>query len=119
MAGTIHFRDMLTLMDQQDAEGRPVPFSLTHYTHNRKTLEGGRRVELPQALHLTEAALPNPRTYTQRQASKAAQAQNPRSRHRPGDHWRNATRNLLLPDGTIHKCIIWLITEFNGMRVIH
>ncbi len=119
MAATVHLRDMLTLMGQQGPNGEPLPFSLVCYTHNRKTKAGGRRVEIPEARWLTEAALPNPRTYTQRQASKKAKAESPRSRHRPGDHWRNATRNLLLPDGSVHKCIIWLVTEFNGMRVVY
>jgi hypothetical protein len=118
----LHLRDALTLMGEKDQTGKPLPFSLVCYTHNRKTKEGGRRVEIPQATWLTEDALANPRTYTQRQESRKARSGGKLpagSKGRPGDHWRNATRNLLLPNGDIHKCIIWLITEFNGQRVVY
>lgn len=117
-AQCIHFRDMLRLMEQKDAEGRPVPFNLKRFTFNRKTRMGGELLHVHQAVLHTEASQANPRPYVERQASRAAAAKNPSARHKPGEHWKNATRNLQMPDGSIDKCIIWLIVEINGLRVV-
>lgn len=117
-ARTIHLHDALRLMHQADPKtGKAVPCSYVRYTHNRKTGEGGRRVEVHDAVPVKEATLANPRSYTQRRASRAAKAVDPHARHRPGDHWKNATRNMMLPNGDIDKMIIWLLVEFNGMKV--
>lgn len=115
---TIHLRDALRMMGQKTPDGTPVPFSYVGYTFNRKTLRGGERVEIPEAVLLTEEALPNPRSMRRRESDRAAKATDPTARHRPGAHFRNATRNLLLPTGDKHKVIVWLMTEFNGARVI-
>lgn len=117
-AQCIHFRDMLRILEQKDATGKPVPFTLKRFTWNRKNRTGGELLTLHQAVHLTEAALPNPRAYVERQASRAATGKDPSARHKPGLHWKNATRNLLMPDGAIDKAIIWLIVEINGQRVV-
>ena len=117
-AQCIHFRDAMRIIEQKDASGQPVPFTLKRFTYNRKTRQGGELLTVHQAVLLTEAALPNPRPYVERQASRKATGKDPSARHRPGDHWKNATRNFLLPDGSMDKCIIWLIVEVNGQRVV-
>ena len=118
-ARTIHLRDALTLMGEKNpSTGQPLPFRYVGYTHNRKTGAGGERVEIPEAVLLTEAARANPRSIRRRQEARDAKAVNPSSKHRPGAHFRSATRDLLLPNGDKHRVIIWLMTEFNGMRVV-
>lgn len=116
---TIHLRDALRLMSEIGPNDQPVPFRYAGYTYNRKTGNGGERIEIPEAVHLTEAARANPRTMRRRQEDRAAKAKDPGAKHRPGAHFRSATRDLLLPTGEKHRVIVWLMTEFNGMRVIH
>lgn len=117
--GTIALLDVLKIIGHVDPMTQaPKPCSYVRYTHNRRTGDGGRRVEVANAVWLTENAQANPREYNERQASRAAKALDPNARHKPGEHWRNATRNFLLPDGSKDKMIIWLLTEFNGMRVV-
>lgn len=98
--------------------GEPRPFRYAGYTYNRKTSAGGERIEIPEAVLLTEAALANPRSMRSREQDRNAKAVNPSAKHRPGAHFRSATRDLLLPTGDKHRVIVWLMTEFNGMRVI-
>lgn len=116
---TIHLRDALRLMGEIGPNEQPAPFRYAGFTHNRKTGNGGERIEIPEAVLLTEAALANPRSMRVREQSRAAKATNPSAKHRPGAHFRSATRDLLLPTGEKHRVIVWLMTEFNGMRVIH
>lgn len=115
---TIHLRDALRIMEEKDPEGQPIHFSYKGYTHNRKTSRGGEEVEIPEAVLLTEAALANPRSMRQRIQDKAVRASALGVKHRPGAHYRNSTRDLLLPTGDKHRIIIWLMTEINGMRVV-
>ncbi len=117
-AHCIHFRDMLRLMEEKDPSGKPVPFTLKRFTYNRRTRMGGELITAHQAVLHTEASQANPRSYIERQASRAATGKDPSARHKPGSHWKNATRNLQMPDGSLDKCIIWLIVEINGKRVV-
>lgn len=117
-SGTIHFRDMLRMMGERDPAGTPVRFNLRGFTYNRKTKEGGRTSAYHDATLLVEDALPNPRDIDKRAAERKARAEATTAKHRPGDHFRNATRDLLTPDQEKHRVIIWTITHFNGMRVV-
>lgn len=115
----IHLRDALRLMgEKHPATGEPVPFRYRGFTYNRKSKAGGEVVELPEAVLLTEEARPNPRGMRVRQEARLAKAASSTARHRPGSHFRNATRDLLLPTGDKHRIIVYLMTHFNGMRVI-
>lgn len=116
--GSIHLRDALRLMHEKTPAGALIPFRYTGYTHNRRTHEGGRLTEYPEALPLVEDALPNPRTLRDRDADKKAKAADLAAKHKPGDHFRNATRDLLLPTGEKVRVIIWTMMRFNGMRVV-
>lgn len=106
------------MMGDKTPEGQPIPFRYAGYTFNRKTGQGGERVEIPECVLLTEAALPNPRTMRRRASEREAKATAATAKHRPGAHFRHATRDLLLPTGDKHRAIMWLMTEFNDMRVI-
>jgi len=115
---SIRLRDALQAMGTRGPDGQPIPFSYVRYTWNRKTSRGGERITVPHAVLLTEAALPNPRSMRVRRAQQAARAAKPDRRSRVGEHFRKATRDFLLPTGEKDRAIVWLITEFNGMRVL-
>lgn len=115
---TIHLRDALRLMGEKDPEGQPVPFRYAGYTHTRKTGRGGELVEIPECVLLTEAAQANPRSMRRRAEAREHRATALGVKHRPGAHFRNSTRDLLLPTGDKHRIIIWLMTMFNDMRVV-
>lgn len=115
---SIHLRDVLALLYEKDPlTGALRPCSFKHYTFNRRSKEGGKLCSVPEAVALTEQAQANPKAYRERRESRRALLVDPHARHRPGDHWRNATRDFKLPTGEVHRVIIWLIVEFNGMTV--
>jgi hypothetical protein len=105
-------------MGQRMPDGTPVPFDCSCYTFNRKTKRGGQLMHHQQVVLHTEDSQPNPRSIRARQQAREAKAQAPAAKHRPGAHFRLATRNLQTPAGDLHKIIIWLLTEFNGHRVV-
>jgi hypothetical protein len=115
---TIHLRDALRMMGDKTPDGQPIPFRYKGFSFNRKTLRGGDEVNIPECVLLTEAALANPRSMRRRASDRAAKATSTSAKHRPGAHFRNATRDLLLPTGDKHRVIVWLMTEFNGQRVV-
>jgi len=116
---TIAQRDALKLIAMKNpTTGAPMVFSYRRYTHNRKIGVGGTLIEVPQAVLLTEDALPNPDSIERRRARRAKRTSDAAERRKPGNHFKRATRNFLLPDGSIDKCIIWLLTHINGMRIV-
>jgi hypothetical protein len=116
---TIRLRDALQAMGTRGPDGQPIPFSYVRYTWNRKTSRGGERITVPHAVLLTEAALPNPRSMRARQAQHSARGTHkPDKRQRMGENFRKATRDFLLPTGEKDRAIVWLLTEFNGMRIL-
>jgi hypothetical protein len=97
--GTIHLRDALRLLGERDPiTGEMKEVSYVRYTHNRRT----------------EDTRPNPRTMRARAEAKA----NRDDRRREVTHFKLGTRDFVLPDGSIDRAIICLITEVNGMRVM-
>jgi hypothetical protein len=113
--GTIHLRDALRLLGERDPiTGEMKEVSYVRYTHNRRTKRGGKRVRVTRAKLLTEDTRPNPRTMRARAEAKA----NRDDRRREVTHFKLGTRDFVLPDGSIDRAIICLITEVNGMRVM-
>jgi len=104
----IPLKRVLSLMEHTDHKGKPVPFDLVTYTADRHRRTGGERLELKGAtLTWHNKKLP-------RQAREL--------RKHPGkspSHWKNATRNILLPNGQIRKVHIRLIVRFDGKVVIY
>lgn len=97
--------DALTLMDNVDRNGNPVPFQIKFYTkdgelitidHGVKCIGKGKdgQVILAKGIEPKEKKNPN--------------------------HFKNATRNIYIPvSGQIRKCKIRLITEFNHTKVVY
>lgn len=110
----LHLRDVLGLMGQRGPDGRMVPFDLEGYTYNEATREGGNHYALQQAvLHTADAyASPKPGKAKHRPAADAK-----RDGRSTVDHFRHATRELLMPDGSVRRVKIFLITAFNGQPV--
>lgn len=106
----VHLRDALKLMGERLPNGTMRPFSLQAYTYNRKSREGGRKLELTDAVLLTKDALPSPVPFRARKRKALDKRRHP-------DHFATSTRNLRMPAGDVVKVNIWLITHFNGEPV--
>jgi hypothetical protein len=104
----ILLKDALRMMERLDHKGRPIPFSLSFVTADRRRDLGGEIKSISGAiLSKHNTLLPKyVRTVDGFGNSKA-----PR-------HYENATRNVQSPDGGITKVHIRLITNFNGQKII-
>ncbi|QCR23077.1 hypothetical protein [Pontibacter sp. SGAir0037] len=89
-----------------------TPFDIAYVTLDQRRKTGGEIKRYTQCLlsgikqkkgKATTGANPKPES--------TSWAKNP-------NHFDNATRNLTLPNGQKRKLHIWLITEFNGMKVL-
>jgi hypothetical protein len=91
------------------------PFSITYVKANRRKKEAGAIAHYPQCLQTGT----RPKGEQQRKSKSAVATPKPVSWARNPNHFANATRNLLvLPSKQLRKVHIWLITEFNGKKVI-
>ncbi|MFT2011552.1 hypothetical protein ACMA1I_22970 [Pontibacter sp. 13R65] len=80
---------------------------------NRRSGAGGQFVELPSCFKTS--SLPRKAAKANGQPHQAQVPESPKNPH----HYENYTRNLMVvPSGQIRKCSIWLIIQFNGMKVI-
>ncbi|UZR95937.1 hypothetical protein [Chondrinema litorale] len=102
----ITLKKVLKEMERVDEKKRPVPFSICFVTADRIRKTGGKVIELPQVT-LTKYDKDLPR-YARNSPGK-----------RKANHWHNATRNILLPNGQIRKLHIRLIVRFNQQTVIY
>lgn len=97
-------------------DGSAEPFSIAYVKYNRRENSGGDIARYDSCL-CTGTRAKGTRQEKSRQAlvkpeQREKQAKNP-------NHFLNATRNLqVLPSFVIRKLHIWLIIEFNGMKVI-
>ena len=112
----IRLGDALDQMDQTDQDGKPIPFQIKFVTANRKLLEGGDIVELPVARKCIGKR--QGKVIFDKRDKKAVSSHND-SISRDPRHWKNSTRNLLLPNGQIRKVHIRLIIEFNNLKVCY
>ena len=96
--------DALTLMDDFDRNGNPVPFQIKFFTME------GELIEIPQGVKCIGKK--NDQVVFDKQGSSTKVKKNP-------NHIKNSTRNILLPNGQIRKCKIRLITQFNNKKVVY
>ncbi len=86
-------------------------FSIRFYTANKSTGKGGQRIEVEKAVLHKKKKDTNP--------NDAQSVETTTHKRRNPQHYRNATRNIkIVSSGQIRKVHIWLITEFNGKKVI-
>ncbi|NQZ79124.1 MAG: hypothetical protein HRT61_23850 [Ekhidna sp.] len=108
----IRLREALRQMDKRDAEGNPVRFKIKWHTFNRSTQAGGELKLLKQATILTSKP-------GKSKGERTAQAEEPKTKRNP-NHFTNATRNIQCAESNeVKKLNIFLITEFNGQKVVH
>lgn len=97
--------DVLNLMDDFDANGNPLPFSIKFYT-----IEG-------EAIIIDLAVKCVGKRGNQIILDK--KPKNAKTKKNP-NHFKNSTRNIYIPQsGQIRKCNIHLITQFNGQKVVY
>ncbi|MFY0628690.1 MAG: hypothetical protein JXR07_20525 [Reichenbachiella sp.] len=106
----ILMNQVLDQMMRVDHRGNPVPFSIQFCTLNKKKKEGGQLITVDKAiLSWNTGGATTPKNDQPTKANVAGKKPN---------HYRNRTRNLVLPNNEIRKVHISLITEFNGQEVI-
>lgn len=113
MIELIQLPELLQEMDQFDADGQPIPFSIKFVTANKTTGKGGEIIEIESCTKcVRKDNAGNVIVDTRINDGQAKQRKCP-------NHYDNNTRNLLLPNGQIRKCHIRLIVEFNGRKVYY
>ena len=107
----IQLSKALDLMDQLDDDGKPVKFHVKFVTADRIRRTGGEIIEIPSGRKCVGNR--NGKTVFDTRQRKD---ENP-SISRPPNHWKNSTRNILLPNGGIRKVHIRLMIEFNNQKI--
>lgn len=105
----ITLQDALKQMDNKDAHGKAVPFSIEFWTADRKKKTGGELIKVDSCILA--------RNQKKEKGTQASGAENKNSKAQ--NHWENSTRNILiLSSNRIRKCHIRLIENFNGKKVL-
>ncbi len=92
------------------------PFSISYVKLDRRKKKGGEIVRFEKCL-ATRSRAKGTRSDKIR-IIKIQPSPEPKATKKP-NHFANATRNVqVLPSFVIRKLHIWLILEFNGMKVI-
>lgn len=102
--------EALRNMERTDHRNNPVPFSVQFVTADLSKKTGGEIIDLKGVV------LP----WAQKKKNKST-SQEPRNANSQGKkpgHYKNRTRNFLLPNGEIRKAHISLITKFNEQVVL-
>lgn len=108
--GIIRLKDVLQAMETAEA-----PFSIKYVACNKKKRSGGYIVQLDKCFKTGDQTDTPPKAAAKLSKVLAPVVGPSKNPH----HYENYTRNLkVLPSGQIRKCSIWLIIEFNGMKVI-
>jgi hypothetical protein len=108
----IQLSNVLDLMDQVGEDGNPVRFQIRFVTADRTRRTGGEIIEIIDGMKCSPGKRDGAPVLDTRLPGKPTE----RSAHDP-NHWRNSTRNILLPNGGIRKVHIRLIIEFNNQKV--
>jgi len=104
----IPLKDALKLMDRLDHKSRPIPFSITFVTADRRRNTGGELKEISGGiLSKHNKNLP----MHMRRVDGFGGSRKPAS-------YENSTRNVQAPDGSITKVHIRLLKKFNGHTII-
>ncbi len=100
----IHYSDMIQQLGHVDEHGQQRAFDISFYTND------GELVSL-QSCKVTVGKRKGKIVMDERPRLKEAKRKNPA-------HFKNLTRNLVLPNQELRKVHIRLITQFNGQKVI-
>ena len=116
----IQLIDALRYMEERNERGFAKSFSIKYVTYNRKTGEGGEIIHIQKCTKCVgkqgdKIILGNQLS----EHSRAVGGLDPDRVRKNPNHFKNATRNLLLPNGEIRKCHIRLIIEFNNEKVFY
>lgn len=104
----ILLKDALKMMDRLDHKSRPIPFSISFITADRRRDKGGELIQLSGAILSKHNILLPQHT---RNVDGFGKSRKP-------SHFENSTRNVQAPDGSITKVHIRLIKTFNGKKII-
>ncbi len=109
---TIRLKEVLRRMDSSAEE-----FSIAYVKYNKRQKTGGDIARFERCI-CTGTRAKGTRQEKSRQTLVKPQVEAKKQARNP-NHFVNATRNLqVLPSFVIRKLHIWLIIEFNGIKVI-
>ena len=89
-------------MRQTDSNGNPIPFDLSFVTCDLQRGTGGKLKTIKRA----------------RLESRGAKIEAKGKKQPTQNHYRNATRNILAPNGDHVKVHIYLTTRINGKSIV-
>lgn len=87
-----------------------LPFSIVYYSYDKRRGKAGERIELKGASCAVRRAKSESEGESAPSTGSGSATRNP-------NHWQNATRNVVLPNGETRKLHIRLITRFNNQKV--
>lgn len=106
----IFLKEALQIMSLRDREHKPFPFDIAYRTYNKQTKKGGKMMRIKGARLLPEA------NKSEKKDSIEDLMDNRPSKN--PNHFKNRTRNIELPNGSIKTLRIDFITEINGKTVL-
>lgn len=102
----IHISEVLTAIRESEE-----PFDIAYCTYDESRKTGGDRIELKGVLSSRMQAQAKKRGFANPEPTQGIQKRQ--------NHYHNATRNLLLPNGKYKKVHIYLIEFFNGKQMYY
>lgn len=106
----ITLKEVLEIMNQQDAQGNPIPFDIVFCTYSRQQKKGGERINLNNVVKVV----------SQKKDKVIIDKRLPQNTtpSKWPHHYKNQTRNIMvLASMQIRKVHIRLIEKFNGHQV--
>lgn len=103
----VSLSEALKLFSEKDSSGMFKPFNLEYRTFNETNKKGGKLVHYKKVKYLPSAK------------DEASNNKASEKTSRPPNHFKNRTRNIELPNGTIKSIRIDFIISINGLKVIY
>lgn len=115
MAECITLAEVLQTMENVTANGKPVPFSIECISCDEAKDDGGDLMKFDKA---TLAFVSKTGTRQFQHSRRLAELEKLDKQGKAPNHVKNGTINIKNESGSITKLHIWLITKFNGNKVI-
>jgi hypothetical protein len=106
----IQLSDALEQMEQVNRRGFAVPFSIEVVSYDKKRDTAGDVKSYENAVLCTNKVV--------NKVWKSTPTKKVTTTKPVQNHWRNATRNIQLPNGEVKTIHIWLIRKFNNQKVV-
>ncbi|QHL87414.1 hypothetical protein GU926_08185 [Nibribacter ruber] len=109
--GIIRLADALEKMEEGE------PFDIVHFTANEKKQTGGER-KVRRGVTMTSVGRKGKTNSAETQEDFPVDSESPAKSKKNPNHFANATRNIILGNGQTRTVHLFLITQFNDLKVI-